>query len=62
MLIVPKRVRPIAHQLPNESRRLWENVTNRLLAKEYSEATKHKLAIEQKQREKAAERKKKGEE
>jgi hypothetical protein len=35
-------------------------VTTRLLAKEYGEATKAKLAIEQKQRDEAGERKKKG--
>ncbi|KAI0777210.1 hypothetical protein BD413DRAFT_172325 [Trametes elegans] len=58
--VVPKAVRPLEKQLPNESRKLWENVTSRLLKKEYSEATKHKLAIEQKQRDEAAERKRKG--
>ncbi|KAI8986692.1 hypothetical protein BD414DRAFT_460953 [Trametes punicea] len=58
--VVPKVVRPLEKQLPNESRKLWENVTSRLLRKEYSEATKHKLAIEQKQRDDAAERKRKG--
>ncbi|KAI0360459.1 hypothetical protein OH77DRAFT_1418382 [Trametes cingulata] len=58
--VVPKSVRPLEKQLPNESRKLWENVTNRLVKKEYSEATKHKLAIEQKQRDEAAERKRKG--
>ncbi|KAI0711396.1 hypothetical protein C8Q76DRAFT_623128 [Earliella scabrosa] len=58
--IIPKTVRPLEKQLPNESRKLWENVTSRLLNKEYSEATKHKLVIEQKQRDDAAERKKKG--
>jgi oxysterol-binding protein-related protein 9/10/11 len=58
--IVPKTVRPLEKQLPNESRRLWEHVTSRLLAKEYSDATKYKHAIEQKQRDDAAERKRKG--
>ncbi|CDO75437.1 hypothetical protein BN946_scf184693.g6 [Trametes cinnabarina] len=58
--VVPKVVRPLEKQLPNESRKLWENVTSRLLRKEYSEATKHKLAIEQKQRDDAAERKRRG--
>ncbi|KAI0371275.1 hypothetical protein BV20DRAFT_1017287 [Pilatotrama ljubarskyi] len=58
--VVPKAVRPLEKQLPNESRKLWENVTDRLLKKEYSEATKHKLAIEQRQRDEAAERKRKG--
>ncbi|CCM01209.1 uncharacterized protein FIBRA_03257 [Fibroporia radiculosa] len=58
--IIPKSVRPLEKQLPNESRKLWENVTTRLLAKEYGEATKHKLAIEQRQRDEAAERKRRG--
>lgn len=62
LLLVPKRVRPLETQHAYESRKLWENVTNNLLAKEYGEATKHKHTIEQRQREKAAERKKKGDE
>ncbi|KAI5121130.1 hypothetical protein M0805_002802 [Coniferiporia weirii] len=62
LLIVPKRVRPLEMQHAYESRRLWEGVTSRLLAKEYSEATRNKHTIEQRQRDRAAERKKKGEE
>ncbi|CAL1708602.1 unnamed protein product [Somion occarium] len=58
--VIPKAVRALEKQLPDESRKLWENVTNKLMAKEYSDATKHKLAIEQKQRDDAAERKRKG--
>ncbi|THU96230.1 hypothetical protein K435DRAFT_858722 [Dendrothele bispora CBS 962.96] len=58
--VVPKQVRPIERQVPFESRKLWENVTSRLLKKEYNEATKEKVAIEQRQRDEAAERKKKG--
>ncbi|KZT24149.1 hypothetical protein NEOLEDRAFT_1148783 [Neolentinus lepideus HHB14362 ss-1] len=58
--VVPKSVRPLEKQLPDESRKLWEDVTTRLLKKEYSEATRHKHAIEQKQRDDAAERKRKG--
>jgi len=57
---VPKAVRPLENQLSTESRRLWDPVTSRLLKKEYSEATKFKQAIEQKQRDDAAERKNKG--
>lgn len=57
--IVPKSVRPLEKQLPQESRKLWVQVTDNLLKKEFSEATKHKIAIEQKQRDDAAERKKK---
>jgi len=58
--VIPKSVRPLEKQLPTESRKLWENVTENLLAKEYGDATKYKLAIEQKQRDEAAERKRKG--
>jgi hypothetical protein len=54
--VVPKGVRPLAEQLPNESRKLWEGVTSNLLKKEYSEATRIKHTIEQKQRDIAAER------
>lgn len=57
---IPMAVRPIDKQHPRESRKLWENVTNNLVNKEYSEANKHKLAIEQKQRDEAAERKRSG--
>lgn len=59
---VPKAVRPLEKQLPTESRKLWDPVTSRLLRKEYSEATKLKQAIEQKQRDDAAERKNQGKE
>ncbi|KAF5382348.1 hypothetical protein D9757_012713 [Collybiopsis confluens] len=58
--VVPKQVRPLERQLPDESRRLWEGVTGRLLRKEFSDATREKMAIEQRQRDEAAERKKKG--
>lgn len=58
--VIPKTVRPIERQLPNESRKLWHDVTTRLIKKEYGEATKYKLAIEQKQRDEAAERKRQG--
>ena len=57
---VPKTVRPLENQLPTESRKLWNSVTSRLLKKEYNEATKFKQAIEQKQRDDAAERRNKG--
>ena len=58
--VIPKVVRPLEKQEPRESRKLWENVTNNLLNKEYSEATKEKIVIEQRQRDEAAERKRKG--
>ncbi|KAJ7484378.1 hypothetical protein FB451DRAFT_1232295 [Mycena latifolia] len=58
--VLPKTVRPIEKQLPHESRRLWDSVTTRLLKKEFSDATKEKVAIEQRQRDVAADRKRKG--
>jgi len=58
--VVPKRVRPISKQLPTESRRLWDAVTSRLLRKEFGEATRAKQVIEQRQRDEAAERKRRG--
>lgn len=57
---VPKAVRPLEKQSPTESRKLWDPVTSRLLRKEYNDATKFKQAIEQKQRDDAAERRNKG--
>jgi oxysterol-binding protein-related protein 9/10/11 len=57
---VPKIVRPISKQHPSESRRLWESVTSRLLRKEFGEATRAKHIIEQRQRDEAAERKRRG--
>lgn len=57
---VPKMVRPISKQLPTESRRLWDSVTSRLLRKEFGEATRAKHIIEQRQRDEAAERKRRG--
>ncbi|KAH9166509.1 hypothetical protein EDB89DRAFT_2115822 [Lactarius sanguifluus] len=57
---VPKIVRPISRQLPSESRRLWESVTSKLLSKEYGEATRAKQVIEQRQRDEAADRKRRG--
>jgi hypothetical protein len=56
---IPKTVRPIERQLPYESRKLWKDVTRNLTEKKYSEATKEKVQIEQRQRDVAAERKRK---
>jgi hypothetical protein len=58
--VLPKVVRPLEKQLPYESRRLWESVTTRLIKKEFSDATREKVGIEQRQRDEAAERKRKG--
>lgn len=57
---IPKTVRPIERQLPYESRKLWKDVTRNLTERKYSEATREKVQIEQKQRDMAAERKRKG--
>ncbi|CAE6463052.1 hypothetical protein ACGC1H_002134 [Rhizoctonia solani] len=62
LAVLPKQVRPVEQQLPNESHRLWEHVTKNLLSKNYSEATRVKQNIEQKQRDDAAARKTKNEE
>ncbi|KAA1476112.1 hypothetical protein DENSPDRAFT_861070 [Dentipellis sp. KUC8613] len=60
LAVVPKAVRAVERQEERESRRLWDAVTRRLVAKEYGEATRAKVTIEQRQREEAAERKKRG--
>lgn len=60
--VVPKRVRPMHRQHEYESRKLWDNVTSRLQKREFGDATKHKQAIEQRQRDLAGKRKEKGEE
>ncbi|KAG6885560.1 hypothetical protein C0993_012803 [Termitomyces sp. T159_Od127] len=57
--VLPKTVRPLEKQLPCESRKMWAKVTDHLLKKEYPDANKEKVAIEQRQRDEAAERKRK---
>ena len=57
MMPVPKIVPPPAEQLPNESRRFWQDLTTALLEKRYNDANKIKQTIEQNQRDKTAERK-----
>ncbi|CAI6338443.1 unnamed protein product [Periconia digitata] len=54
---IPKNIPPLEQQLPNESRKFWENVTNAIVNKQYSLATTLKQEIEENQRNKAAERK-----
>lgn len=54
-------MRPLKAQQEMESRKIWEPVTNAIIAKDYSGATKAKQDIEQKQRDTAAERKRKDE-
>lgn len=60
--IVKKKVRPISQQEPNESRRLWKEVTAGLKFNDIDKATNAKFALEQKQRDEAKDRKEKNEE
>lgn len=53
---VPKECPAPEEQLPNESRKMWEQVTEAIHAKDYSRATVLKQEIEERQRAKAAER------
>lgn len=48
---------PLEDQLPNESLKFWDAVTNAIVGKQYTLATNLKTEIEEKQRQKAAERK-----
>lgn len=57
MLPVPKICPPIEAQLPNESRLFWRDVTESITAKQFQAATNQKTVLEERQREKAAERK-----
>ncbi|CCX09779.1 hypothetical protein FPQ18DRAFT_37234 [Pyronema domesticum] len=53
---VPKVCPPMETQLPNESRKKWGEVTDAIIAKDYAKATQVKTDIEERQRERAAER------
>jgi oxysterol-binding protein-related protein 9/10/11 len=59
---VPKIVPADEDQLPTESRRFWKDVTAAIMNKQYAEATRIKQVLEQRQRDKAGERKAKNEE
>ena len=59
---VAKIVPPVSEQLPNESRRFWSGVTQAILNKQFSLATKLKTELEERQRDKAALRKARNEE
>jgi hypothetical protein len=48
---------PAEAQLPNESRKFWNDVTDAIMKKEYARATNVKQELEETQRQKAAERK-----
>lgn len=53
-------VRPLTEQEPNESRRVWQGVTDALLSKQYGKATQIKHQVEQHQRDLAEQRKRTG--
>lgn len=59
---IEKTCPPMDAQLPNESRRFWNDVTEAISAKQFSAATARKQEIEERQRERAAERKTQNEE
>eukprot|EP00092_Neocalanus_flemingeri_P029573 GFUD01032119.1.p1 GENE.GFUD01032119.1~~GFUD01032119.1.p1 ORF type:complete len:687 (+),score=218.93 GFUD01032119.1:36-2096(+) len=60
MPVVPKVVKSVVEQEKHESRRLWREVTQGLKSNNIEQATNGKLALEQKQREEAKDRKEKG--
>lgn len=53
---VQKKCPPMDQQLPNESRRFWGEVTEAIETKQFAAATNKKTALEERQRERAAER------
>ncbi|XP_071535961.1 oxysterol-binding protein-related protein 11-like isoform X2 [Panulirus ornatus] len=55
-LVCTKRLRPIAQQAPNESRRLWLDVSVALARGDVETATSHKRALEEQQRKDERER------
>uniref|UniRef100_A0A182QKQ0 Oxysterol-binding protein n=1 Tax=Anopheles farauti TaxID=69004 RepID=A0A182QKQ0_9DIPT len=55
--IFKKKVRPVAEQDENESRKVWREVTAGLKMNDIEKATNAKFQVEQKQREEAKERK-----
>lgn len=57
MMPLPKLIPPVDNQLPNESRMIWAPVTDAILAKDFTQATNAKQEIEERQRQKAADRK-----
>ncbi|KAG8529230.1 uncharacterized protein KY384_005865 [Bacidia gigantensis] len=52
----PKLIPPLTIQLPNESQRFWANVTTAIKDKKFTEATRLKQELEEKQRRIAKER------
>ncbi|EPY54296.1 oxysterol binding protein [Schizosaccharomyces cryophilus OY26] len=54
--LVHKRCPPLSKQFPYESRKIWFPVTQNIVGKRYSQATKAKQEIEEQQRQEAATR------
>ena len=59
--VPPIKTIPLSKQEPNESRRVWHNLTKELTKQDYDKATQIKYIIEDQERHKEEERKKKGE-
>lgn len=59
---IVKQCPPTEHQLPNESRKFWGPVTEHIQSKQFGQATTKKQELEERQRERAAERAAKGKE
>lgn len=57
---VTKSLPPAENQLSNESLKFWSEVTDAIVDKQFSQATKLKQDIEERQRQRAAERTEKG--
>jgi oxysterol-binding protein-related protein 9/10/11 len=62
MMPVPKICPPPEEQLPNESRKFWQELTTAIQEKRFGDANRIKQTIEQNQRDKTAERKTNGQE
>ncbi|KAK7745926.1 hypothetical protein SLS53_002645 [Cytospora paraplurivora] len=60
--VAPKSLPPMEKQLPHESLKLWGEVTEAIVSKQFSKATTLKQDLEEAQREKARERERTGEE
>lgn len=58
---IPKIVRPLNEQSPLESRNIWKELTEALIARDFTTASRAKLAVEDAQRKLANERKQKEE-
>ncbi|RMZ77788.1 hypothetical protein DV737_g4212, partial [Chaetothyriales sp. CBS 132003] len=56
LMPVPKILPPLEEQLPNESRRFWKDLTAAIQEKRYADANRVKQGIEQRQRDKEADR------